>query len=349
MSGGVDSSVAALLLKERGHDIIGVTLRFHKEEVCEGINVCCSPQDVRDAVKVSEILGIPHITLSWEDIFKERVIDYFINESLKGKTPNPCAICNRDVKTAFLAVYLNKIADVDRLATGHYIIKEEDKNLGTVLKRPKDIRKDQTYFMALLPSHILPMLEFPLGNMTKDEVRKIAENYKLPVYSKRESQELCFLMGKSPGDFIEEKVGGSRGKIVHLSGKVLGEHKGLFHYTIGQRRGLGVSWKAPLYVIDMDPETNTLIVAEEEFLYSDRLFVKDINFLVPKDKWENVQAQIRYRNKPARVKDIRELGEGYEVIFEEKVRGITPGQIVAFYNGDVLLGGAVIEKENNIS
>ena len=349
MSGGVDSSVSALLLKEQGHNVIGVTLRFHKEEVCEGINVCCSPQDVRDAVRVSEILGIPHITLSWEDIFGERVINYFISESLKGKTPNACAICNRDVKTAFLALYLNKVADIDRLATGHYILKEETKEYGTVLKRPKDRKKDQTYFMALIPSKIVPMLEFPLGNMTKDEVRKIAEDYKLPVSDKRESQELCFLMGKSPGKFLEEKVGNRKGKIVHISGKTLGEHRGLFHYTIGQRRGLGISWKAPLYVVDIDPETNTLFVAEEEFLYGNRLFVKDINFIVPKGKWNNVQAQIRYRSKPAPVKDIKEKDEGYEVIFGEKVRGITPGQIVAFYDGDILLGGAVIEREDYLA
>ncbi len=345
MSGGVDSSVSALLLKEKGYEVIGVTLRFHKE-VCEGINVCCSPQDVRDAVKVSNMLGIPHITLSWEDIFKERVIDYFVNESLKGKTPNACAICNRDVKTAFLAFYLNKVSDIDRLATGHYIVKEEHEKYGIVLKRGKDKTKDQSYFMALIPSDSVKLLEFPLGGMSKEEVREIARKYKLPVSEKRESQELCFLMGRKPGDFIEERAGKFEGDIVHVSGKILGRHKGIFHYTIGQRRGLGISWNKPLYVIDVDRERNILVVGEEEYLYKDSLFVRDINFLVPFEKWDKVSAQIRYRSKPVNVKDIVKEGKGYRVIFEEKVRGVTPGQIVAFYDKDILLGGAVIEKES---
>ncbi len=345
MSGGVDSSVSALLLKERGYEVIGVTLRFHKE-TCEGINVCCSPQDVKDAVKVSNMLGIPHITLSWEEIFRERVIDHFIYESLEGKTPNACVICNRDVKTAFLAFYLNRVSDIDKLATGHYIVKEEDKNYGTVLKRGKDISKDQSYFMALVPHKFIRFLEFPLGSMTKERIRKIAKRHKLPVAEKRESQELCFLMGRKPGEFIEERIGKSEGDIVHISGKVLGKHKGIFHYTIGQRRGLGISWKRPLYVIKMDSERNTLVVGEEEFLYRDSLFVEKINFLVPLEKWERVSAQVRYRSQQICVKEIiREKG-GYRIVFANKVRGITPGQVVAFYDRDILLGGAVIEKED---
>lgn len=348
MSGGVDSSVSALLLKERGYEVIGVTLRFHKE-VCEGLNVCCSPQDVRDAVKVSNMLGIPHLTLSWEEVFKNRVIDYFINESLKGKTPNACAVCNRDVKTAFLAFYLKKVSDIDRLATGHYVRKEEDKRYGTVLKRGRDISKDQSYFMALIPASSIEMLEFPLGNFTKEEVRNIAKMYKIPVSEKKESQELCFLMGKKPGEFIEETVGKREGYIMHVSGKVIGKHRGFYHYTIGQRRGIGVSWHRPLYVIDIDPLENLLIVGEEENLYKDNLFLKEINFLVPENKWEDVQAQIRYRSKLLKVRDIIKVKEGYRVIFEDKARGITPGQIIAFYDGsgEVLLGGGIIERENH--
>ena len=209
MSGGVDSSVSALLLKMAGHEVIGVTLRFHTiPESCstDDLRVCCSPEDVKDAAKVSEKLGIPHITLDWERIFKERVIDYFVQEYAEGKTPNPCAICNRDVKTGFLARYLREVAQVDRLATGHYarLIEYKGKRL---IAKAKDKSKDQSYFLALVREKDLELLEFPLGDLTKEEVRRIAMEYSLPVAQKRDSQEVCFLMGKKPGEFIKERVG----------------------------------------------------------------------------------------------------------------------------------------------
>ncbi len=347
MSGGVDSSVTALLLKEQGHEVIGVTLRFHSVEACEvegTHNVCCSPKDVQDAARVSRRLGIPHLTFDWERIFRERVIDYFVDEYLRGRTPNPCALCNREVKTGFFARYLREVAQIDRLATGHYACIEEDPHLGRVIKRGIDRRRDQSYFLSLLRREDLELLEFPLGGMTKEEVREIAKRYGLEVADKRDSQEVCFLMGRSPGEYIEGVVGRREGKIVHVSGKVLGTHGGIYNFTIGQRRGLGISYRRPLYVIDLDPHTNTVVVGEEDYLYSDTLRVRSLNFLVPMDRWGGkVEAQIRYRHSPAEVEKIEKTSEGYRVKFKEPVRGITPGQVVAFYSGEVLLGGGIID------
>ncbi|RLJ71539.1 tRNA (5-methylaminomethyl-2-thiouridylate)-methyltransferase [Hydrogenivirga caldilitoris] len=346
MSGGVDSSVAALLLKENGHEVIGVTLRFHTTEACEvngTHNVCCSPKDVQDAARVSQKLGIPHLTFDWEKIFKERVIDYFVREYSLGRTPNPCALCNREVKTGYFARYLKAVADIDRLATGHYARIEEHPAFGRIIRRGVDSRRDQSYFLALVRKEDLELLDFPLGSMTKDEVREIARKHNLDVAEKRDSQEVCFLMGRSPGEYIETAIGKREGPIKHISGKVLGKHTGIYNFTIGQRRGLGISYGKPLYVVDIDPRTNTVLVGEEEYLYNDTLYVKGVNFHVPPEQWHKVSAQIRYRHTPVEVESFKRLSDVYEVRFKEDVRGITPGQVIAFYNEDILLGGGIIE------
>jgi tRNA-specific 2-thiouridylase len=346
MSGGVDSSVTALLLKEKGHEVIGVTLRFHTEDECAvGLshNVCCSPQDVRDAAEVSSRLGIPHLTFDWEKIFKEKVIDYFVREYCSGRTPNPCAICNREVKTGFFARYLRNVAQIDRLATGHYAVIEEDPRYGRVIKRAIDKRRDQSYFLALVKKEDLELLEFPLGKMTKEEVREIAYKKGLHVAKKRDSQEVCFLMGREPGEFVESVVGPKEGDIVNLSGEVIGKHRGVFNFTIGQRRGLGISAGRPLYVIDIHGETSRVVVGDEKFLYSDTLYVGEINLQTDMALWRRIKVQIRYRSEPVEVKDMVREGGGYKIILKEKVRGITPGQVAAFYEGETLLGGALIE------
>ncbi len=347
MSGGVDSSVSALLMKLAGHEVIGVTLRFHTlPESCdvEDLRVCCSPQDVKDAVRVSEKLGIPHITLDWERIFKSRVVEYFVREYLEGKTPNPCAVCNRDVKTGFLAKYLRDVAQIDKLATGHYARILEYKGRKLIAKA-EDKNRDQSYFLALLERDAIDLLEFPLGSLTKDQVRRIAQEYNLPVAQKRDSQEVCFLMGKKPGEYIRERVGLREGLITDTQGRVLGRHTGTYNFTIGQRRGLGLSVGKPLYVIDIDAESNRVIVGEEKELYKDSLKLMHLNAHLPIEEWEDVYAVVRYRSKPVKVKDIKKAEDStYVVEFEEKVWGITPGQVCAFYEGDVLLGGGIIVK-----
>jgi tRNA-specific 2-thiouridylase len=348
MSGGVDSSVSALLMKLAGHEVIGVTLRFHTlPESCsvDDLRVCCSPQDVKDAAKVSEKLGIPHITLDWERIFKSRVIDYFVKEYLEGKTPNPCAVCNRDVKTGFLAKYLREVAQIDKLATGHYAKILEYRGRKMVAKA-EDKNKDQSYFLALMERDVLELLEFPIGSYTKDQVRKIAQEYNLPVAQKKDSQEVCFLMGKKPGEFLRDFVDTKEGIITDTEGKVLGKHTGIYNFTIGQRRGLRLSIGKPLYVIDLDEQNNRIIVGEKDKLYRNSLKLLYLNAHLPIKEWGDVYAVVRYRSKPVRVRGIRETQDGgYFVEFEERVWGITPGQVCAFYEGDVLLGGGVIAKE----
>jgi tRNA-specific 2-thiouridylase len=348
MSGGVDSSVSALLMKLAGHEVIGVTLRFHTlPESCsvDDLRVCCSPQDVKDAAKVSEKLGIPHITLDWERIFKSRVIDYFVKEYLEGKTPNPCAVCNRDVKTGFLAKYLREVAQIDKLATGHYAKILEYRGRKMIAKA-EDRNKDQSYFLALMERDVLELLEFPIGSYTKDQVRKIAQEYNLPVAQKKDSQEVCFLMGKKPGEFLRDFVDTKEGIITDTEGKVLGKHTGIYNFTIGQRRGLRLSIGKPLYVIDLDEQNNRIIVGEKDELYRNSLKLLYLNAHLPIKEWGDVYAVVRYRSKPVRVRDIRETQDGgYFVEFEERVWGITPGQVCAFYEGDVLLGGGVIAKE----
>jgi len=348
MSGGVDSSVSALLMKLAGHEVIGVTLRFHTlPESCsvDDLRVCCSPQDVKDAAKVSEKLGIPHITLDWERIFKSRVIDYFVKEYLEGKTPNPCAVCNRDVKTGFLAKYLREVAQIDKLATGHYAKILEYRGRKMIAKA-EDKNKDQSYFLALMERDVLELLEFPIGSYTKDQVRKIAQEYNLPVAQKKDSQEVCFLMGKKPGEFLRDFVDTKEGIITDTEGKVLGKHTGIYNFTIGQRRGLRLSIGKPLYVIDLDEQNNRIIVGEKDELYRNSLKLLYLNAHLPIKEWGDVYAVVRYRSKPVRVRGIRETQDGgYFVEFEERVWGITPGQVCAFYEGDVLLGGGVIAKE----
>lgn len=342
MSGGVDSSIAAFLLKEAGHEIIGVTLRFYKESCSNELRVCCSPEDVKDAAYISERLGIPHITLDWEKLFEQRVIQYFVEGYMESKTPNPCAICNRDVKTGYLARYLRKVADIDRFATGHYARTAEHKGR-RLIRRGKDISKDQSYFLALIKKEDIDLLEFPIGSMSKEEVRKTARLYKLPVAEKKDSQEVCFLMGRAPGDFIEAREGVREGLIVHKEGHVLGKHRGTYHFTVGQRRGLGISHHRPLYVLQLKGDENKVIVGYEEDLYRDTILLKDVNFHLPLEEWEDVYAVVRYRSQPVRIRDVQRVKDDYLIKLERPVKNISPGQVCAFYDGDVLLGGGIIE------
>ncbi|WP_297888578.1 tRNA 2-thiouridine(34) synthase MnmA [Sulfurihydrogenibium sp.] len=345
LSGGVDSSTAAFLLKEQGYEVVGITLKLSELDECSlDKQVCCSTKDILDAKKVASFLGIQHYVIDWQDIFKDKVIDYFIKGYQSGLTPNPCSICNKDVKTGLLAKYAKKVLKADFLATGHYIKTDILDGL-KVIKRGKDIQKDQSYFLALVEREVIDMLIFPLGEYIKEEVRKIAEKSKIPVSQKLESFEICFTAGKTPQEYFKSlNIPLKEGYIVHVSGKVLGKHKGLESYTIGQRKGLNVSWKEPLYVLDKNPENNTVIVGEKEYLLTDKVVVTDFNFLVPIEKWEKIMIQGRYKQNPVEVKsfDINEKSITFH--FKQKQQKFAPGQILAVYQDDILLGGGIIQK-----
>ncbi|NPA57987.1 MAG: tRNA 2-thiouridine(34) synthase MnmA [Aquificae bacterium] len=345
LSGGVDSSVSALLLKEKGYDVVGITLKLSSISCETDIQVCCSPQDVKDAKRVASFLGIDHYVLDWEELFREKVIGYFLQEYKKGKTPNPCSICNREVKTGLLAKYVVEVLGMDYLATGHYLGKGDFHGY-TVIKRGRDRNKDQSYFMALLEKEVIPFLIFPLENLTKEETRRIAKEYGLPVAEKSESFEICFTAGKTPGEYIRENrfFPIQKGEIVLTTGEKVGVHTGLPDYTIGQRRGLGVSWKEPLYVVDKIPSQNRLVVGTKEELLTDRVNVESLNLFVPEDllQKEKLQVQGRYRQKPVEVSSVERTEGGYSFLFKEPQPKFAPGQVLAVYSGDALLGGGII-------
>ena len=343
LSGGVDSSTAAFLLKKQGYEVVGISLKFTDIDSCElDTQVCCSDKDILDAKKVAEFLEIPHYVINWKDIFEKKVINYFIDGYKSGLTPNPCSICNREVKTGLFAKYVKSLG-FDYLATGHYI-RTDTKYSQKVLKRGIDKNKDQSYFMALVEGEVVDSLIFPLGNLTKEEVRKIAEENKIPVSKKEESFEICFTKGKSPQEYFKSmNIKSQEGEIVHISGKVLGKHKGIESYTVGQRKGLGVQWKEPLYVIEKDATNNRIIVGEKEYLFTDRVSAANVNFLVPIENWKKIEVQGRYKQKPIKAKDFDFNNGILTVYFEEKVPKFAPGQILSIYEDDILLGGGIIK------
>jgi len=346
ISGGVDSSVSALLLKEKGFQIIGITLKMSSTTCDTDIQVCCSPQDVKDAKRVASFLGIEHYVLDWEDVFRDRVIRYFIEEYKQGKTPNPCSICNREVKTGLLAKYAVEILGVDYLATGHYLGKGNFEGY-KVIKRGKDPQKDQSYFMALLEKETLDYLIFPLENMTKEETRKIATRYGIPVAQKSESFEICFTAGKTPGEYIRENnlLPLKEGEIIMSDGTSVGKHKGLIDYTIGQRKGLGIAWKEPLYIIEKLPEENKIVVGTKSQLMTEYVEVRELNLFVPEEYLfdKEITVQGRYRQKPVKVSKVHKTKDGYRFEFIQPQMRFAPGQVLAVYSGDYLLGGGIIK------
>jgi tRNA-specific 2-thiouridylase len=336
MSGGVDSSVAAALLKEEGHDVIGVTMQIWpggKE------SSCCSLSAVEDARRVANKLGIPYYVLNFKKIFKRKVIDYFISEYECGRTPNPCVKCNQHIKFDALLEKAKGLG-VDFLATGHYAKIEKIKGK-YLLKKGIDAKKDQSYFLYSLNQEALSRTIFPLGGLTKQEVRRIAKKFKLNVADKEESQEICFVEGNF-GELFHPK----EGDIIDLSGKVIGKHKGYQLYTIGQRKGLGLSRKNPAYVLKIDPKTNTITVGDRGDVYGDDLIAGDLNWISADriDAPTKVKAKIRY-NSPESDAEILPLSkEKIRVMFKKPQFAITPGQSVVFYDGDTVVGGGIIEQ-----
>lgn len=344
MSGGVDSSVAAYLLKKQGFDVIGVFLHFWKEKNAKTENKCCSEKSLADAREVSRKIGIPLYTMNFSGQFKKIVVDDFVDGYKSGRTPNPCVVCNKNVKLGLLIKRAKKMG-YDYVATGHYV---KLKNVGKIkLLRGKDENKDQSYFLYTLNQTELKHLLFPLGDYKKDQVRAMAKKIGLPVAEKRESQEICFIPEKSHNDFLKRQLKLKKGKIIEIGGNIIGEHNGLPLYTIGQRKGVEIGGIGPFYVAKKDMKKNILYVTkgkDDPILYSSGLIAKNVNWVSGQEpKMPFVcQAVIRYRHKAVEsiIKKIK--ANNYQVNFQEPQRAITPGQSIVFYNKDEVLGGGII-------
>lgn len=352
MSGGVDSSVAAYLLKKQGYDVIGVTMQIWQEEdefVQEENGGCCGLSAVDDARRVAQAIGIPHYVMNFRKDFKDKVIDYFCEEYLNARTPNPCIACNRYVKWESL---LKRCLDIgaDYIATGHYSQITKLDNGRYALKCSKTQKKDQTYALYNLTQNQLSKTLMPIGAYTKDEVRAIAEEIGLLVAKKPDSQDICFV-DDNYGEFIEETTGTKipKGNFVDPEGNVLGQHKGIIYYTVGQRRGLGLSLKKPGYVIKVDKDTNEVVVGDKQDLFANVLYGNKVNCMsVPAfEDGMRLMAKIRY-NSPEVPCRVYMTGEDeVRVVFDDPQRAITPGQAVVFYDGDIVAGGATILRAAN--
>ncbi len=349
MSGGVDSSVAAYLLKEQGYEVIGITLKVWDSddpEYVEKEGGCCSLSSVDDARRVADILDIPYYVLNFKDIFKEKVIDNFINEYIEGRTPNPCVDCNKHVKFHELLQRAMALG-ASYVATGHYarIEKQGDRFL---LKTATDNKKDQTYALYNLTQFQLEHTLMPCADYTKPHIREIAEKIGLEVYNKKDSEEICFIPDNDHGAYIKRALPSKvkEGNFVDKKGNILGNHKGIVYYTIGQRKGLGIALGIPMFVTDIIPSKNQVVLGSEEDIFKTELIAKNLNFIAF-DKLEEetyVEAKIRYSAKPSKARILPLENGRVKVIFDEKVRAITKGQSVVFYNGDIVVGGGVIEE-----
>ena len=348
MSGGVDSSVAAYLLKKQGYDVIGVTMQIWQEdkEYEEREGGCCSLSAVDDARRVADKIGIPFYVLNFRDSFKKNVIDYFIDEYMEGKTPNPCIACNKYLKFDELLKKAQGIG-ADYIATGHYA-KIEEHNGRYILVKSDDDKKDQTYALYNMTQEQLAHTLMPCGEYTKDRIREIAKEIGLDVHNKKDSEEICFISDNNHGKYISEAMPGKvkQGNFVDKDGNILGKHKGIVYYTIGQRKGLGLAMGRPVFVTDINPLTNEVVVGAEEDIFKTDLICKDINFIAfdNLDKSLELKAKIRYSAKPATA-TITPLENGkVRVSFKEKQRAITKGQSVVFYLDDLVVGGGIIES-----
>ncbi len=349
MSGGVDSSVAAALLVEAGYDVVGMMMRLWSDPALGGAehNRCCTPDQMSDARRIADKLGIPFYVLDTKDIFRQTVVQYFIDQHRDGYTPNPCLECNRRIRFDWLL--RNALAlDADYLATGHYARIATDENGDWLLRRGLDADKDQSYVLSVMSQDQLGRTLFPVGEYPKSEVRKLAAELGLDVASKKDSQDLCFLGNSDYRNFLRLHAPDviKPGPIVNRAGDVLGKHQGLANYTIGQRKGLGISSQEPLYVLAMNDIRNALVVGTRDQLGRDTLTAEHVNWVsgAPPSESFRCHVKIRYRAQPQPA-TIEVSADGVmQVRFDEPQRDITPGQAAVVYQGDVCLGGGVIAK-----
>ena len=347
MSGGVDSSVAALLLKNQGYDVVGMTLRLWTEDSSNSHgtnNRCCSVEDVEDARRVCQMIDIPHYFVNFEKEFQEHVVDYFISEYDTGRTPHPCLACNDKIKFDFLlrrALFL----DADYIATGHYARLTESDN-GFHLLKGLDNTKDQSYVLYTLTQQELSRLKFPVGEYNKEDIRKIAEDAGLLVADKPDSQEICFIPSGNYRDFVKERVKPKKGNFVDLNGDVLGEHPGIQFFTVGQRRKLGINPNdsEPRYVVKINSDTNEVVLGADEDLMETEFTANKLSFTSEAEIGCEIEVKARIRYKANEESAVVVIKDGYaDIKFLEPQRAITPGQPVVFYRGEEMIGGGIIE------
>ena len=359
MSGGVDSSTVAAMLRAEGHEVIGLTMQLWNQRRLAGregmpeqvTGRCCSLDDVYDARRVATQIGIPYYVVNHEDRFERDVVRPFVEEYLSGRTPIPCSLCNNHLKFDQLLIVARQIG-ADRVATGHYArVAYDDARGRWLLKRPKDHSKDQTYFLFGLTQEQLSRTLFPLGDMNKPEVRELAHKHGLAIAEKPDSQEICFVPGGDYKRFIDaylaeqgESLPDTAGELVTTGGEVIGEHTGIHNFTVGQRKGLGVATGSPLYVIQISGADKQVIVGSDEHLYSRTLRVRRTNLISVDDLFApmRVTVKIRHRHEAAAAIIQRTGDDEILATFDEPQRAITPGQAAVFYNGDVVVGGGWI-------
>ena len=345
MSGGVDSSVAAALLKEQGYDVIGMMLRLWSEPGKEESNRCCTPDSMAQARRVAAKLGIPFYVIDAKDVFRETVVQYFLDGYARGETPNPCLICNRQIRWTFL---LNRALALgaDYMATGHYVRIRKDESGAFELLRAVDRSKDQSYVLHVLNQEKLARALFPVGDYPKLEIRAIAEKFGLPTASRKDSQDLCFLAGEDYRHFLQRNAAEmlQPGEILTREGKSVGTHTGLANYTIGQRKGLGLASPVPLYVLGKDSGTNSLIVGTQEELGSRELIARDVHWMSGETPTGPFRAEvkIRYTAKEAEALVTPIHGHQAQVQFDTPQRDITAGQAAVFFREDIVVGGGII-------
>ncbi|MFQ5954472.1 MAG: tRNA 2-thiouridine(34) synthase MnmA [Kiloniellales bacterium] len=351
MSGGVDSSVTAALLARQGYQVVGVTLQLYDHGAASGRpGACCAGQDIHDARNVADQIGIPHYVLDRERRFRAEVIDDFADSYSRGETPIPCVRCNETVKFRDLLGTARELG-ADALATGHYVRRRRGMS-GAELYRAVDRARDQSYFLFATTRHQLEFLRFPLGHRPKDQVRALARRWRLPVSDKPDSQDICFVPNGSYARLVEKlrPEAASAGEIVHVDGSVLGRHPGVIHFTVGQRRGLGVGGRRdksePLYVVRLEPDTRRVIVGPRAALARDRLTLRGLNWLGDEPLREaagvRVEVKLRSASEPAVARVHGRPGAAAEVVLDQAQHGIAPGQACVFYRGTRVLGGGWI-------
>lgn len=353
MSGGVDSSVVAASLKKSGYNVIGITMKLYgSNNNLPKQGACCGGDDVEDARLVAEKFNFPHYVLNYESIFTNKVIDDFADSYLRGETPIPCVRCNQTVKFNDL-MKMAKDLKADALVTGHYIKKVIDKNGNPQLHRAIDKGKDQSYFLFATTKEQLNYCDFPLGNFNKTQTREMAKNLGLKIFDKPDSQDICFVPKKNYSTIVEQLRPNSskKGDIITIDGNIIGQHNGIINYTIGQRKGIGISHKEALFVIKIDAKNNRIIVGEEKYLYKKKFTIQDVNWLGKSDQVTKkfaLKVKLRSSQKPQKAfVKINNFNNSGEITMAEPIKSITPGQACVFYQNEQMLGGGWIT--NNIS